>query len=156
MGPSTFKHNPSFSMRQMNFCLYVKNVSSHFTHSYLHFKYALQNCIIAVPYADKYDETMMKNYKRVSYSACIQYEWIIQKVESTSSLCEMNTPDLQLPLFLQAYTNDMWRHCETQMWSTCILHSFMLILMFAQIYRQFGAEEKKSTYLYPKIILSAI
>lgn len=61
-------------MRQMNFCLYVKNVSSHFTHSYLHFKYTLQNRISAVSYADAYDEAMMRNYKRVSYSACILYE----------------------------------------------------------------------------------
>lgn len=30
----------------------------------------------------------------------------------------------------------------------------MLILMFAQIYKEFGAEEKQSIYLYPKIILS--
>lgn len=79
--PSTFMLNSSFSMRRMNFCLYVKNVSSHFTHSHLHFKYTLQTCIRAVCYADKYDETMMKNYKWVCYSACILYEWIIQKVE---------------------------------------------------------------------------
>lgn len=48
---------------------------------HLHFKYTLQNCINAVPYADKYDETMMKNYNRVSYSACMLFEWIIRNVD---------------------------------------------------------------------------
>lgn len=76
---SPFKHNPSFSMRQMNFRLYVKNVSSHFTHSYIlniHYKTASVQYLMLT-----HDETMMRNYKRVSYSACILYEWIIQKVE---------------------------------------------------------------------------
>lgn len=44
-------------------------------------KYTLQNCISAVSYADTYDENVMKNYKRVSYSVCILYEQMIQTVE---------------------------------------------------------------------------
>lgn len=44
-------------------------------------KYTLQNCTSALSDADTYDETMMKNYKRVSYSVCSLYERMIQKVE---------------------------------------------------------------------------